>query len=88
MDIFFYWLNVSWSEFQGFVYITTYFLFPIIMNNATYIVPSALIAGFLGRNRKIGLGWSLFFCLFLSPIVGLIIVLFSPKKDKDFINMD
>jgi predicted phage tail protein len=32
-----------------------------------------------GEKRKIGFGWSFFFCLFLSPIVGGIITMLSPK---------
>jgi hypothetical protein len=42
-------------------------------------VLSALIA-LLGRKRKIGYGWGFFFCLFLTPLVGLIIILCSKKK--------
>lgn len=45
------------------------------------IVISALIA-LIGRNRKIGYGWSFVLCLFLSPIIGLIIILCSKKADK------
>lgn len=51
------------------------------------VILSALIA-LLGSNRKIGYGWSFFFCLFLSPITGLIIILLSKKVDKKFVNMD
>ena len=32
-----------------------------------------------GEKRKIGFGWSFFFCLFLSPIIGGIITMLSPK---------
>ena len=38
-----------------------------------------LVASF-GSKRKIGFGWSLFLCLFLSPIIGGIITFLSPKK--------
>jgi hypothetical protein len=37
------------------------------------------IAHFLGRKRQIGFGWSFFFCLFLSPIIGFIITMLSKK---------
>jgi len=51
------------------------------------VIISALVA-LLGRNRKIGYGWSFVLCLFLSPIIGLIIILFSKKVDKvDFIDI-
>jgi len=51
------------------------------------VIISALVA-LLGRNRKIGYGWSFVLCLFLSPIIGLIIILFSKKVDSvDFIDV-
>lgn len=45
------------------------------------IVLSALVA-LIGKEREIGYGWSFVLCLFLSPIIGLIIILFSKKKNK------
>ena len=50
------------------------------------IVGRALIA-LLGRNRKIGDGWRLVLCLFLSPLIGLIIILWWKKKDVEFIDV-
>ena len=47
---------------------------------------SALVA-LLGINRKIGNGWSLVFCVFLSPLIGLIIILCSKKKDVEFVDV-
>lgn len=48
----------------------------------------ALVA-LLGKNRNIGYGWSFVLCFFLSPLVGLIIILFFKKKsDVEFINVD
>jgi hypothetical protein len=44
------------------------------------VIISALVA-LLGNNRKIGYGWSFVLCLFLSPIIGLIIILCSKKND-------
>jgi hypothetical protein len=38
-----------------------------------------LIAHFLGSKRQIGFGWSLFFCLFLSPLGGFITTMLSRK---------
>jgi len=49
------------------------------------IIISALVA-LLGKDRKIGYGWSFVLCLFLSPIIGLIIILFSKKEDVEFID--
>lgn len=37
------------------------------------------IAHFLGSKRQIGFGWSFFFCLFLSPIIGFIVTMLSRK---------
>ena len=50
------------------------------------VIISALVA-LIGKNRKIGYGWSFVLCLFLSPIIGLIIILFSKKKDVEFIDV-
>ncbi|MCL1934209.1 MAG: hypothetical protein FWF53_10425 [Candidatus Azobacteroides sp.] len=51
-----------------------------------WVIISALVA-LLGENREIGYGWSLVLCLFLSPIIGLIIILLSKKK-VDFVDMN
>ena len=37
----------------------------------------ALGVGFIGQNKKIGFGWSLFWSLLLSPLIGIIIVMLS-----------
>lgn len=51
------------------------------------IIVAALVA-MLGRNRKIGYGWSFVLCLFLSPVIGLIIILFSKKVNEvDFVDV-
>lgn len=50
------------------------------------VVLAALI-GQLGKNRKIGFGWSFALSLFLSPIIGLIITLCSKKNDIEFVDM-
>ncbi|MHA8056792.1 hypothetical protein VR611_12640 [Aquirufa nivalisilvae] len=52
-----------------------------------FAIIAALVA-LLGKNRKIGYGWSFVLCLFLSPIIGLIIILFSKKVDTvDFVDV-
>jgi hypothetical protein len=45
------------------------------------VILSALVA-LLGKDRKIGYGWSFLLCIFISPVIGLIIILFSKKKDS------
>jgi hypothetical protein len=47
----------------------------------------AALVGQLGKNRKIGFGWSFALSLFLSPIIGLIITLCSKKNDVEFIDV-
>jgi len=51
-----------------------------------WVIISALVA-LLGESREIGYGWSLVSCLFLSPIIGLIIILLSKKK-VDFVDVN
>ncbi|MCH5179081.1 MAG: hypothetical protein J1F13_05290 [Prevotellaceae bacterium] len=48
---------------------------------------SALLIALLGRNRTIGYGWSLALCLFVSPLIGLIIILCCKKKDVEFVDV-
>jgi len=40
----------------------------------------ALLVGLVGKGRKIGFGWALFWAILLSPLIGLIIALVSDKK--------
>jgi hypothetical protein len=56
------------------------------MQIVIWFILAALIA-LLGKNRKIGYGWSFVLCLFLSPIIGLIIILFSKKNDVEFVDI-
>lgn len=51
------------------------------------LVCSALFA-LVGRNRKIGYGWTFVICLFVSPLIGLIVALCSKKNDTDFIDVN
>lgn len=44
-----------------------------------YSVLCLAISYFLGRKRHIGLGWSLFFSFFFSPIIGFLVTMLSPK---------
>ena len=58
------------------------------MERLLILVVIAALVALLGRNRKIGYGWSFVLCLFLSPIIGLIIILFSKKVDSvDFVDI-
>ncbi len=40
----------------------------------------SLIIGIIGSNRKIGFGMAFLWSIILSPIIGLVIALFSKKK--------
>jgi len=48
-----------------------------------YLVFTALI-GAMGSKRYIGTGWSVFFCVTLSPIIGFILTIISPKKVEGY----
>jgi hypothetical protein len=41
-----------------------------------------IIPAYLGSKRKIGYTWSLIACLFLTPLIGVIITLVSPKLEE------
>ena len=47
-----------------------------------FIIFSFLIAEFLGKKRQISFGWSFFFCLFLSPLIGFFITIGSNHINK------
>jgi len=51
------------------------------------VVGLAALVGQLGKNRKIGFGWSFALSMFLSPIIGLIITLCSKKNDVEFVDV-
>jgi hypothetical protein len=54
-----------------------------LLTYALFIVlPSFLIAFFLGTKRQIGLGWSLFIGLFLTPLVSLMMTLLSRSAEQ------
>jgi hypothetical protein len=53
-----------------------YILFAFLVN----LLLSLLVAKLVGQKRNIGFGWTFFFCLFLSPLLGLLIALLSDKK--------
>lgn len=58
------------------------------MERIVFLVILAALVALLGRNRKIGYGWSFVLSLFLSPIIGLIIILCSKKIDSvDFVDI-
>lgn len=57
------------------------------MEKILILVVAAALVALLGRNRKIGYGWSFLLCLFLSPIIGIIIILFSKKNDVEFVDI-
>ncbi len=41
-----------------------------------------IIPKYIGKKRKIGFVNSLLLCVFLTPVIGIIIILFSPKLDE------
>lgn len=58
------------------------------MEKIVFLVIIAALVALLGKDRKIGYGWSFVLCLVLSPIIGIIIILFSKKNsDVNFIDV-
>ena len=53
----------------------------IIFFLAWYIL-SLIISINIGKRKKIGEEWSFFFCMILSPVIGIIITLVSTKINK------
>ena len=49
------------------------------------LIISALVA-LLGKNRTIGYGWSFILCLFVSPIIGAVIILFFKRNKTEYID--
>jgi hypothetical protein len=45
---------------------------------------SYIIAYFFGKKRRIGFTWSFLFCLLLTPVFGILIVMLSPKHYNDY----
>lgn len=43
---------------------------------------SLIISETIGKKRKPGREWSFFYCMILSPVLGLIITLLSKDKTK------
>ena len=48
-----------------------------------WLIMCALCA-LVGKKRSIGYGWTFVLCLFVSPLIGMIIALCSKKKDTNF----
>ena len=46
-----------------------------------YIIATHLIGKYIGRNREIGYGKSIFWSILFSPLIGLIITLMSQRVD-------
>jgi hypothetical protein len=44
-----------------------------------YLLLCFLVAWFIGRKRNMGFGFSFLMCILFSPLIGLIITLFSKK---------
>jgi hypothetical protein len=58
------------------------------MEKIVILVILAALVALLGKDRKIGYGLSFVICLFLSPIIGVFIILFSKKNDAvDFVDV-
>ncbi len=54
----------------------------IIIIFLLWYILSLVISMNIGKKRKIGEEWSFFFCMILSPVIGIIITLASAKINK------
>ncbi len=54
----------------------------IIIIFLLWYILSLVISVNIGKKRKIGEEWSFFFCMILSPVIGIIITLVSMKINK------
>ena len=54
-----------------------FFVFPF------QVILSLLVAQAVGHKRKIGGGWTLFFCLVFSVIIGFFFAILSPIKGEN-----
>jgi hypothetical protein len=43
---------------------------------------ASCIAQFIGTKKRIGFGWSFFFSFFLSPLIGLVFSIISPRLNN------
>ena len=51
-----------------------------------YLHATALVAQGFGAHREIGYRKSVYWCIVLTPIIGLIVTLSSPKIKKGLVN--
>ncbi|MBL7936089.1 MAG: hypothetical protein JNM51_09825 [Bacteroidia bacterium] len=51
-----------------------------------YLHATALVAQAFGANREIGYRKSVYWCIVLTPIIGLIVTLSSPKIKKRLVS--
>ncbi|MBN2481807.1 MAG: hypothetical protein JXB19_08710 [Bacteroidales bacterium] len=49
---------------------------------AVYIVLTHMVAEYIGRKRKIGYGKTVLWSILLSPVIGIIIALTSPRIEN------
>lgn len=53
----------------------------VVIFLAWYIF-SLVISETMGKKRKIGVEWSFFYCMILSPVLGYFITLLSGKAEQ------
>lgn len=54
----------------------------LLMIIAMFTVIGFPISHFIGRKKRIGFGWTLFFSIFLTPVISLIAAIMSPPLNK------
>jgi len=54
----------------------------VILIFILWYVLSLIVSESLGKKSKIGVEWSFFLCIVLTPVVGYLITKFSPENQK------
>jgi len=52
----------------------------VIFTFLAWYILALIVSETMGKKRKIGVEWSFFLSILLSPLIGYIITRFSPEK--------
>ena len=79
IDRTFQWLNSSERTFIYFISILFIMYFCIVILVIILYLVLSLVVAYMGKDRTVGFLYSLLLCLFMTPFVGLYVILNSPK---------
>lgn len=73
-------MSVKWVDYVRERTIRNHLMyFTWIIIAAVYLILTHVVAEYIGKRRKIGYGRIILWSLLLSPVIGLIIALTSPR---------